>query len=234
MNEKEIDVILDEITESMLKDEESYYQPDNPFKSAKQIREEEKIRLRTLLETTKTLRDQVGRAFQLVRDHGALILSEEENELIQKELDKISDEKLDNPPPAIEELIRSESDVIIPYQHFFEITDEGMNCLIKVAQFYYLGEQYQEAIDVLIFVNTLNPLIPEVCFSLGLCYQSLEKWNEALVFFKLATELNPDYLEAHELVIANAKKLDETELVDFHSKEIDRINKKSSEVNILK
>lgn len=72
------------------------------------------------------------------------------------------------------------------------------NDLIELSEFYILSQQYDEAIKVLRKARRLYKMDSRLYYNLGIAYEALNETEKARDAFRLALELNPEFISAQE------------------------------------
>jgi hypothetical protein len=112
--------------------------------------------------------------------------------------------------------------------------DEILMVLLKDGERFLTQEKYVNALAAFISVNGQLPNVPEVSFLIGVCYQNLERFNDAIDSYKIAIELNPEYGEAYlKLAEIYFKQEKLKKAIKFCDKAIE-LNKEYSEAYYLR
>ncbi len=70
--------------------------------------------------------------------------------------------------------------------------------LLEVAKFNFLSSRYEEAIKTWKRILKLLPNDPQICYNIGIAYESLNQLDNAKEYFKKALESDPDNVQASE------------------------------------
>ncbi|MFI0348281.1 MAG: tetratricopeptide repeat protein [Chthoniobacterales bacterium] len=73
----------------------------------------------------------------------------------------------------------------------YGLTEEHMDSLFKSACNLYVEKNYSEAMDLFEQLATFNQRDPRGAMGIGLCFQKLEKYDAAAVFFLRSAEIEP-------------------------------------------
>lgn len=184
-----------------------------------------------LKETLKTenLQNQLERAISIISQPHFDILTQSEDAEMQSNLLKISEDKITHPSPEVQELLKNK-DIVVPFQRIFGLTNNALFSIYKIGFYYFQNQKYEEATDIFTFLVALNPTVADFCTALGLCLQQKEKWDEALTFFTLASNLNADHIAAHISAINCYTKFGNKEGARIHLNAIENICSQRPEV----
>ncbi len=70
--------------------------------------------------------------------------------------------------------------------------------LLELAEFYILSQKYDEAIKALKKAQKLNDRDPKLYYNLGIAYEALNERDKAIISFRQAISLDPNFESAQE------------------------------------
>ncbi len=186
----QLDILYNELVESEVDqflEEDAFYQTfATPLKSASVIKQEHRKQMVEYLKMND-LRNRLTKAEQWIREQLPNVISPEEYEKVKNELDNSGKHFEDYAEAPHDE----ESDKPVLLQQIFGISDSSLVLIYQLAHKFVADKQYENALDVLVFLVTLAPDSPAFWLALGVCMQALETHQDAIVMFDIAKTLNP-------------------------------------------
>lgn len=83
------------------------------------------------------------------------------------------------------------------FQQMLGITNRTMLEAYSVVEQMFEQRRYQDCVNSLIYLTTLNPMVPDFWIALGAAYQADLQYEGALMAYKLALMLNPESLDPY-------------------------------------
>lgn len=229
MDETEKTQLIEKIVDSTLPDESFYEDQANSFKTAAIIRAQKRQEMIDFLESEE-LQDSLSRAIKLLLSNEVqVLLTDEEEQELQENLSKISEDRLLNLPDKVKEGVDKSQNEAISYQKIFDISSDSLSIIYKVGHHYFQNGYIEQALDIFTLLETLNPSVADFNYALGLCYQQKEQWVDAVPFFIIASHLDPSHVGARISLIECHKQLGHDQEVSNYFNEIDRIQKSEPE-----
>lgn len=224
------DNLFEEIAEHSVENDSFYEDEANDFKNASMIREQHKLAIIEFLESNQ-LQDQLLNAKTLlINNESHLILSDDEMDQLEINLAKITEDKLRDPSHEVKERINQGETDFIPYQFIFGLSNEALLIIYKIGLNFFENQKIDEAIAIFILLVTLNPTIADFNYALGLAYQQKEEWKDAVVFHKLASNIDPVHVGARISLVECYQKLGNRVETDLYLKEISDIQEEHPEL----
>lgn len=196
MDETEKTQLIEKIVDANIPDEAFYEDQASSFKSAAMIRQQIKNELVEFLESD-ALQESLLRAVELLlSDESGVFLTDQEQDELEQNLSKITEDKLMNPSDEIRKIAEEQHDIFISYQKIFDLSNDSLLIIYKLGHHYFQNQNIDEAIDIFTLLETLNPLVADFNYALGLCYQQKEQWLDAVTFLTLACNIDPSHVGA--------------------------------------
>lgn len=182
------DLIIDELVDSQVEallEEDSYYQMyATPLKPANQVKEEHRKQLKELV-SLNDMRSQLDKA-------QSLILSLMPHFVPPEEFSKIQNE-IESAPEHFMQHLQAEGDAekIFLLQTIFGFSNETLISIYKLAADLFQKGHFEDALAIFTFLSTMAPHVTSYWVAQGVCLQSLNRNEEAIVAFTAAKLLNP-------------------------------------------
>lgn len=229
MNNDSKTELINRVSELFVEDEDFYKKNETELKDAAMIRAQYQEEIKEYLKSNQ-LQDQLERAVHLISQPHFDVLTEPEYKMLLSELTKITEDKLTHPTPEILALLNDKKNGVVPFQKIFGVSTECLLTIYKLGYYFFEMKQYDNATDIFTFLIALNPTVADFCTALGLCYQQNEKWQEALTFFTLASNLNTDHIAAQISAINCYRRFGNMEGARIHFQAIENICKQRPEI----
>lgn len=209
----ELDKILDELVESQVESliqDDSYYQfLSTPLKPASSIKQQHRKELVDFFKLTE-LRSQLDLAQDLIL--GALpdLISPQQFTKVKNEMDASSAHFIQFIQSHTEEDEENKEKPIL-FQEMFGFSDETLLHVYDLGVSLIGKGKIQDASVVFIFLTTLAPHVSSYWIALGVCYQELNRYQEAIMAFSAAKFLKPMDPASSFYIIESYLALKETE-----------------------
>lgn len=86
-------------------------------------------------------------------------------------------------------------------QDLFGFSNEVMLDFYKAAVTLYEERRYEDSLAAFIFLSTVNPGVPCFWKGKGLCFEGLQKWDQALRAYDQAIMANPTNIDGYGVTI---------------------------------
>lgn len=214
---------LDEIVESLLKDNEYYQSKATRLISANQLKEKDRELIKESI-TNPALRESIGRAFDLIHKDMGRELNREESVAFFKDLETVNPETIDHLSERVEALSKEGKE--ITFQQIFSLPDNDLKKIYVLGYKYFQNKQIDNAFDIFILLITLNPYVADFWHALGLSYEAKNDLPSAIEAHTVASTLDKNHIAAHislaKCLISQNRQKEGLELLERAQKIIDQ------------
>lgn len=211
MNKNDKSVLIDEFVEDIIS-HENHESEISEFKTLEMIKEQRKQELTEFLKSD-ILQMKLKDAIELILNQSNDHLTKKESDNLFEELKKINNQRLD-------EFSNKDHSNITSIQELFSLSDNTLRYIYKIGFNLFKDGRTDEAENIFLLLVTLNSNVPDFLHALGLCFQKKEERNDAIAYFLLAIEKNPNHIPSRISLIESYLQNNDIQNASIHFDEI--------------
>lgn len=187
----DVDKLLNEVVKSQVEaftEDDAYYQfMATPIKPASSIKAQHQRQLSVFFQLT-SLRSELDQAVKLILAGLPNLITSEQFALVEKEINGSSDHFI-----AYMEKTKNEiqSDKVVVFSEMFGVSDDSLLHIYDLGVALIENDEITDGAFIFRFLTTLSPHVPSYWLALGICFQMLSRFEEALIAFSSAKFLSP-------------------------------------------